>query len=135
MKAPIPTAVGALLVALLLIASACSDSSRPSVSEWESAWAAAVDAVPSPDQLGDPPDRDTCSQALGLLRSIRTRLIPTPDPVLDPTVRKWISVAETAMFECPPTTAELPSLTVAYDELARLKAEIDVVLVIDLARE
>jgi hypothetical protein len=133
MKIHIPTVVGAVLLGLVMTAAACSDGGRPSASEWESAWTATVEAMPTLEQMGDPPDRDTCSHALGVLRSGQTELIPTPDPVLDATVQEWLAVAEDAMFECPPTSAELPNLEVAYDELGRLAAEIDVVLEIDLA--
>jgi hypothetical protein len=133
MKIHIPAVFGAVLVALVLTAAACSDSTRPSVAEWEPHWITTVEAMPSLERLGDPPDRDMCSHTLGLLRSKAPELIPTPDPALDATVKKWLSVAEEAMFECPPKSAEVPSLNVAYDELARLKAEIDVVLEIDLA--
>ena len=47
MKAHAPAVVGALLVALVLTAAARSDSARPSAPEWESAWATAVEAMPS----------------------------------------------------------------------------------------
>jgi hypothetical protein len=39
------------------------------------------------------------------------------------------------MFECPPSSHEIPDLAFAYDELARLKAEVDAVLVIDLSTD
>lgn len=133
MRIHIPAVFGAVLVALVLTVAACSGTTRPSVAEWEPGWMTAVEAMPSLERLGDPPDRDTCSQMLGLLRSSAPEIVPTPDPVLDATVKTWLSVAEDAMYECPPTSAEVPSLNVAYDELARLKAEIDVVLEIDLA--
>ncbi len=124
-----------LLAAAVLILVAQSGPGRPIASDWASTWDRAVTAMPTSEDLGDPPDRNLCSHALGELRSIRPDLIPTPDPALDAAVDEWMRVAEDALFECPPASGELPSLASAFDELVRLQAAIDVVLDIDLGVE
>jgi hypothetical protein len=82
--------------------------------------------------LGDPPDRQICGDALAELRAIQPELFPTPDLALDETVTQWVSIAEDAMFECPPSSARIPTLADAYAELARLEAEVAAVLDIDI---
>ena len=116
------------LAILVLLIVGCSGTDRPSASEWEPTWSAAVATLPALEQLGDPPSTEQCGEALGQLREIRPALDPTPDPALDAVVHEWVQVAEDAMFECPPSSAELSDFAMAYGELARLQAEVDVVL-------
>jgi hypothetical protein len=89
--------------------------------------------MPTLDELGDPPDRDICGHALGILRAERPDLLPAPDPALDVAVEEWVLIAEDAMFECPPSSHEIADLAQAYEELARLEAEVNAVLSIDLS--
>jgi len=121
----------AIFLAVALSVAACSESDRPLASDWEQIWAETTDELPTPLELGDPLSRDLCGHALGALRSSRPNLFPTPDPALDAVVTEWVTVAEDAMFECPPSSHEIPDLASAYEELARLEAEVDVVLDID----
>jgi len=116
---------------MLALLAACSDDSRPSVAEWEPVWVSVVDAFPSATELGQPPDRDVCSQSLGELRSTSGELFPTPDLAIDDVVTDWIRIAEDTLFECPPANQGVPNLDFAYGELARLQAEVAVVLEID----
>jgi hypothetical protein len=133
MRPPATLALAIGLAAVMLLAAACSDGDRPTASDWEQIWTDTTDELPTLLQLGDPPNRDLCSHALGALRSSRPNLFPTPDAALDGVVTEWVTVAEDAMFECPPSSHGIPDLASAYDELARLGAEVDVVLEIDLA--
>lgn len=125
----------ALTGLMLTLLAACSDDSRPSVSEWQPTWEAVVDAFPSAAELGQPPDHTVCSQALGVLRSTSGDLTPTPDLAIDDVVTDWVRIAENTLFECPPANQEVPDLEYAYGELSRLQAEVDVVLDIDSAAD
>lgn len=135
MKRPADRLLALLVVSVALTFSACGGSSRPSASQWESVWEGATGSVPAISELGDPPDRDICGHALGALRSLRPDLFPTPDLALEGVVEEWVTIAEDAMFECPPASHEVPNLVYAYEELARLEAEVDAVLAIDLNQD
>jgi hypothetical protein len=115
----------------LVVFTSCSGESRPSVEEWHPTWEAVVGSFPSASTLGTPPDHAVCSHALGVLRSTSGDLSPTPDLAIDDVVAEWLQIAENALYECPPSSQTIPSLEYAYGELARLQAEVDVVLVID----
>lgn len=118
-----------LLAALL--GPSCGGVDRPSVAEWSPIWQQVVAGIPSEAQLGDPPDVALCGHALGVLRTSQEELTPMPDPAIEPVVNEWIRVAEDALFECPPSSEQLPDMAAAYAELARLEAEVAVVLSID----
>ncbi len=120
---------GGLALGLALLA--CGNGGRPSVAEWQPQWERVTATIPSPTELGDPPNVDVCRSVLGIIRSERETLFPTPDPALDPVVEEWVRVAEDAFFECPPSRAGIPDMAGAYAELRRLEAEVDVVLRID----
>ena len=115
------------LLVVLAFAS-CADTGRPNLDDWAADWEGVTGAVPTLVQLGDPPDRDLCGHTLGRIREGRVDLFPAPDLALDPVVTEWFTIAEDAMFECPPSSSQLPSLEFAYRELARLEAEVDTVL-------
>jgi hypothetical protein len=119
------------VLAALLIAAACGDTGRPELSEWEPVWESATSLMPLRTQLGDPPDREVCSRALGDLSAVVPELFPTPDIAIEGTVRDWVTIAEDAMYECPPSSAQLPDLDHAYGELARLEAEVDAVIIME----
>jgi hypothetical protein len=122
-----------VLVALALVAFAvCSRSERPAVTDWEPTWEITTAAVPSLATLGSPPDRAVCGHALGVLRSVQSDLFPTPDLAIDEAVREWVAIAEDAMFECPPSSRDLPDLATAYEELARLEAEVAAAIDVDV---
>ena len=121
-----------LLAIVALFLAACNDDGRPAVSDWQSVWADASTQLPTLSQIGNPPDREVCSHALGILRSIRSDLLPTPEPALDVAVTEWMTVAEDAMFECPPSSHKISGLQDAYAELEQLEAEVEAVLNIDL---
>jgi len=116
---------------MLILLAACSGESRPSVEEWQPTWETVVNSFPSPEELGEPPDQAVCSQALGVLRSEADDLTPTPDLAIDDVVADWLKIAESAMYECPPSNQTIPDLEYAYAELERLEAEVAVVLAID----
>ena len=120
---------GLAIVALLVVAiSACGGDNRPSFESWQSDWESLVSAFPTYEELGDPPDRALCAEALSELRTSARSVSPTPDFSLDVPVREWVSIAESIAFECPPQSTTLPDLEYAYRELERLEAEVDAVL-------
>lgn len=122
-----------LLALVMLLTVGCTGTDRPSTSDWELTWSTAAESLPRLEELGDSSAGDRCGHALGQLRAIQPELIPTPDPALDAVVNEWMRVAEDAMFECRPSSTGVPGLGAAYDELTRLKAEVDVVLELDFA--
>jgi hypothetical protein len=120
-----------VVAALLVVLAACSSASRPSVAEWQPAWDQLIGGIPTVSEIGQPPDRSLCTRGLGLVRSSQAGLFPTPDRAIDDAVNEWVSVAEDAFFECPPSSSAIPDMDFAYGQLARLEAEVDAVLVID----
>jgi hypothetical protein len=131
---PIFRSVGfvALLVAITLLASSCS-SSRPTVEEWQPAWQAMVDAIPSESEIGENPPRAICDETLTFLRSNRSTLFPTPDVAVDDTVQDWFDIAEGAFFECPPDNELVRGFPEAYELLRRFQGELELVLKMDQA--
>ncbi|MDH3517829.1 MAG: hypothetical protein OEM66_02770 [Acidimicrobiia bacterium] len=121
----------ATLLALVLGVAACADLTRPSIGDWSAQWVSAVAGIPSRSELGDPPSRQLCDDAVGFLRSAEEELIPTPDAAIDGVVEEWLAVSKDAFFECPPTSPAVPDFASAYAELARLQAEVEVVLEMD----
>ena len=121
----------ALGIAYLILIAACGGAGRPEVAEWRPIWESVIADVPSATELGEPPDRELCSEALGVLRSRSGDLSPTPDQAIDAVVTEWVRVAEDLLFECPPSSDRVPDLAFAYGEMLRLEAEIDAVLAID----
>ena len=128
MTRDIGLALIALTVAGALTLASCADNGRPDLDQWVTDWAEMTATVPTIARLGSPPDRELCSHILGQIREGQKDLVPTPDLALDLVVREWFTVAEDAMFECPPSSSQFPSLEYAYRELARLEAEVDSVL-------
>jgi len=119
-------AVGVSAIAL----TSCS-TARPTVEEWQPTWDRVVSAIPNESIVGENPPRELCDETLAYLRDNRPALSPTPDLALDDTVKDWFDVAEDAFFECPPTSQQIGSFSEAYSLLARLQAEVDLVLDLD----
>ena len=101
------------------------------MAEWQPTWDALVGGIPTPAELGTPPDGALCQSALGLVRSAEDDLYPTPDRAIDEPVKEWVATAEDAFFECPPSSSAIPDMAFAYGQLQRLEAEIAAVLAID----
>jgi hypothetical protein len=131
MATPIWARIVAVVGLLSVLVGACGGDARPSVEAWVPAWNRIVEAIPTPEELGNPPERAVCSTALGVVRSESGDLFPTPDLAIDDVVTDWVRIAEDLLFECPPASQRVPSLEYAYGELARLEAEVATVLAID----
>lgn len=112
---------------VLLTVSACGPRDRPDFDAWRTDWEAALGVIPPP-AFADAPDEATCERVVGELREARESLIPTPDITLDGTVREWIAIAEQTFFECPPREGEVVGFAEAYEELDRLRLEVEAVL-------
>lgn len=124
------------LATLLVLAFAgCGSSDRPSVAEWQPLWDGIVQGIPTLAELGQPEDLTVCADGLGFVRSTQGELFPTPDPAIDEAVREWVSVAEDAFFECPPSSNRIPDMAFAYGQLTRLEAEVAAALAIDRGEE
>ncbi len=122
---------GRALLAVLVVAVVavgCSSADRPSVEEWRPTWDRIVGDFPTIEELGDPPDRTLCQEALVDLRTSAGDLQPTPDRALDDPVRSWVELAEEIVFDCPPGSSAVPSLEYAYGELTLIETEVEAVL-------
>lgn len=118
--------VCAVIILLGLVAvTSCADAGRPELDSWATDWEGLTTALPTLDQLGTPPDRELCAHALGQIREGQADLLPTPDVSIDPVVQEWFTVAEDALFECPPSNSQFPDLGYAYQVLASLEAEVE----------
>lgn len=114
-----------VLIVIMGLVSACSEP-RPSVDEWAPAWNKVLSIVPEEPTAGELP-RQVCQDTLASLRAETEVLFPTPDPVIDDTVKEWVAEAEHTFFECPPSDG----FDNAYGTMFRLQEEIETVLAID----
>lgn len=115
-----------LLTALLALAAACAES-RPTFDVWKSDWERVSTGIPTRADLESDSSRSTCEEALALVQTSRTTLLPTPDKAIDDTVSDWLGLARGTYFDCPPPEG----FDDAYATLDRLAAEIAVVISID----
>lgn len=120
-----------LFVVLLSLVVSCGGADRPAPAEWQTAWTAVIEGIPSEAELGTTPDRETCDAVLSFLRDSAAGLSPKPDAAIEDVVDEWVQIAEDAFFECPPREGEIASFADAYAELRRLEAEVATVLRID----
>jgi hypothetical protein len=119
------------LALTVLVLTSCA-TSRPTVDTWEPIWKRVSEGIPSEATVSIvDPDRAACSEALTFLRSNRSDLFPTPDLAIDDAVADWVEVAEGAFFECPPRNQQIVGFAEAYEALARLQGEIELVLDMD----
>lgn len=105
--------------ALLFVA--CGSEERPSPADWTQSWQELVDAIPQPAELGDPPAESLCQSTLADIRRLNEELRPTPSVTIDELAGEWVSIAETAFFECPPREGDVDSFEDAYRELGRVE--------------
>lgn len=80
--------------------------------------------IPDQSFLDDDP-AEACEDVLVSLREAEEDLFPTPDELIDDTVRRWFDVAEGTFFECPPVDGGFPA---TYEMLDELEAEVDATL-------
>jgi|GEM_PF-2232226 len=125
---PVKAAFVLVILVVLIAVASCAETGRPGLDSWAADWEDLTRTLPTVDQLGTPPDRDLCAHALGEIREAQADLLPTPDISLDPVVQEWFTVAEDALFECPPSSSQFPDLGYAYQVLTRLEAEVDAAL-------
>ncbi len=111
--------LGIILLLVGLTVAACT-SNRPSVSEWESDWHAAVGLIPDESFLDDDPT-EACQEVLVSLREQKETLFPAPDELVAASVRQWLEAAEGTFFDCPPADG----FSDAFARLDELEAEVD----------
>jgi hypothetical protein len=116
-----------MAVILAISLTACGPGARPDFDDWQPTWEAALAIIPPPS-FADSPDMATCERVVADLRQVLENLLPSPDVALDGPVREWISLAEHAFFECPPREGEIIGFADAYDELDRVRLEVEAVL-------
>lgn len=110
-----------------LLISSCGQS-RPSAEAWQQDWNRVLAIVPAEPAAGTDPATVGCEDVLAALRTEKETLLPTPDEAVDVTLNLWLEEAEGAFFECPPENGGFEK---AYDEMERLRAEIEAVLQIE----
>jgi hypothetical protein len=116
-----------LVMGAMLIMTGCGVD-RPDSATWRQSWGQMIAVIPDQEDLGSPPQPEKCQEILATVREGTTSLMPAPTNTIDDLVAEWVSVAETAFFECPPREHELQSLEDAYAELERIEESIETAL-------
>lgn len=114
---------GYLLLVCVLLVTACGETT-PTIDVWRSVWEQTLADMPAESDLVDAESSEICGEALGNLRLDRVSLFPAPDKVIAETTEAWLSLAESTLFECPPSGG----FDEAYRELGLLEAEVEDVL-------
>lgn len=114
----------ASLALLLVVVVGCSSDDRPDAAIWLRSWNAIVSIVPEQADIGDPPDQSMCQNTLAAIRERSDGLLPTPSATVDGLAQEWVSIAETAFFECPPEEDGLETFDAVYDELRRVEESV-----------
>lgn len=117
-----------LLAALTLLLVACDSGTRPSAATWRPDWQALLEVIPDQSELGDPPDESLCQSTLADVREQSEGLLPTPSGSIDELAQEWVSIAEQAFFDCPPTGQDIGSFDDAYAELRRVEESVETAL-------
>lgn len=125
-----PTRLIVMATIMLVTTTACGNA-RPTADEWVPLWTEMLSAIPSLERLTAADPKPSCDEALAAVRDGQSSLKPTPDRAIDDAVNRWVSVAESTFFQCPPETEDLAGFEGAFEELTRLEAEINTVLDLD----
>lgn len=123
-----PSRIVTLGLGTLALLTACSSPERPDAATWLPHWEEEIAAIPSQDDLGDPPDQALCQDTLASVREENEDLLPSPSVTVDDLVTEWIQVAEAAFFDCPPEGDDIDSFDAAYEELARIEESVETAL-------
>jgi hypothetical protein len=116
-----------LLVAMLILMG-CASADRPDPATWRQSWMRMIALIPELEDLGSPPEQEICQEILADVRDGTSSLLPAPSTTVDDLVAEWVSVAETAFFECPPREHDFQSLDDVYAELDRIEESIETAL-------
>lgn len=112
----------------LLLLMGCGSKERPDPDTWRESWQQMVALIPDREDLEVTAQEEICQQVLAEVREGTSTLLPAPSMTVDDLVNEWVSVAETAFFECPPREEELQSFDDAYAELDRIEESIETAL-------
>ncbi len=110
-----------MLVVVVLVAACGSDNPRPSDESWRAVWEGQQALVPTADEV-IAEGADLCGELVGVFRSSRDDLFPTPNDALDAAVETWIADVEGMVFDCSNDRAILDDQLAELDVLV---AEID----------
>lgn len=116
-----------LAVAFTFLLVSCSGN-PPDAETWQPEWQALVEVVPEQTELHDPPDQSLCEGVLAAIREGNEDLLPSPSAEIDELANEWISVAEEAFFDCPPTRQDANGFDQAYMKLRELETSVDTAL-------
>lgn len=117
-----------LVIAVMLILTGCTSADRPDLGIWRQSWEQMTAVVPEREALGTLPRQEICQEVLADLRDGTSTVVPAPSNTVEDLVHEWISVAETAFFECPPREHDFESMDDAYAELDRIEESIETAL-------
>lgn len=117
-----------LIAVTLLLLMGCESTERPDSGTWRESWQQMVALIPDREDLEVTAQEEICQQVLAEVREGTSTLLPAPSMTVDDLVNEWVSVAETAFFECPPREEELQSFDDAYAELDHIEESIETAL-------
>lgn len=123
-----PTSGWPLVIAITLILAGCVSADRPDQAIWRQSWERMTAVIPEREALGSPPRQEACQEVLADVRDGSSTVVPAPSNTVQDLVHEWISVAETAFFECPPREHDFESMEDAYAELERIEMSIETAL-------
>lgn len=118
-------AAGLLGLASALLLTACRGSPRPDPEAWRRSWQRLRAQVPEASAFtsGDP--RPRCEEMLGTLRRMEDTVQPAPSPELDARVQRWLELARSLAYDCPPKDPPYDGFAPALAELAQRAKAVD----------
>lgn len=109
-------ALASIVAVTAVLCAACSDDSRPTISEWRPAWEATRDLIPDAATIEEQ-GSDACSPFLGLVRERRAELTPAPTKTVDDAFADWAEEAEALGLDCKEGTDDLDERLAEVDRL------------------
>lgn len=122
----------ATLLAVALLMSSCS--SETTIEEWNPRWEAALEQVPplATVLLADYTSRRViCNETVGHLRSAAAELGNAPSADIAHAASTFITFAEAVFFDCPIARGEHAGFPAGYEEMNRLIAAVDELMVFE----
>jgi hypothetical protein len=121
------------LLALLAVSlAACTDGERPAPEAWRTSWQEVRALVPPAEAFAVQDPRPLCEEVLGELRAEESKLMPAPSPEVETRVQRWLELAKSFAYDCPPRDPPYAGFATARSELERLAEAVDTQLAYEL---